>query len=277
MPKNLRKILSCFLIIFLVFLTPTNHKPASAAEYSMGVARTYVVNDKAAIDGDIVSISQEPNTMILSQTNYDQKVFGVIVMNPLMVYRTLKTNIPIVREGETLVNVTNFNGDITPGNFITTSEIAGKGQKATDATGAILGIALEGFKKEQGTEIEYNKKKYSTGPIKVALGIQTPAILRTRGGMFGTLEALSLTFLRNVQQNAASDKLIRYIIAGIVASLTIIINFQSFGKNISKGIESIGRNPLARVYIQSMIILNIILIAVTSIGGVILSLAIISF
>lgn len=272
MPKLFWK--SLLLFVMVLFLFPSSLK---AAEYSMGVARTYIINDKSAINGDIVSISRESNTMILSQTNYDMKVFGVIVMYPILVYRTAKDNIPVVREGETLVNVSNFNGDIDPGNFITTSEIAGKGQKATDATGAILGIALEGFKKEQGTEVEYNNKKYYWGPIKVALGIQTPAVLRTRGGVFGTLEALSLTFLKNVQQNAASDKLIRYIIAGIVAALTIIVNFQSFGKNISIGIESIGRNPLARVYIQSMIILNIILIAVTSIGGVILSLAIISF
>jgi len=45
---------------------------------------------------------------------------------------------------------------------------------------------------------------------------------------------------------------------------------------VTKGIESIGRNPLAKTTIQTMIIINVVLIGLVSLGGIILSLTILA-
>ena len=110
----------------------------------------------------------------------------------------------------------------------------------------------------------------------VGIGPASPALIKAAGGLFGTLKFLLSSLAFNIRTGEQAEKIIRVIIAAIIVLVTVLINFYTFGRNITKGIESIGRNPLARVSIQSMIILNIILIAVVSIGGIILSLVIIS-
>lgn len=275
----LRFVFLIFLLVQLVQFDKFEEiiPQAYAQEFNAGIAKTHNVTEKEAIDGDIVSIATVSGIFNLSRTSYDEKIFGVIVMNPILVYRTPSENTPIIRQGEVMVNVTTLNGPIASGNFITSSAIPGKGQKATDPTGAVLGMALDKFDDSDGTKIDFGGKKYSSGKIKVAVAIQSPAVVKPKGGIMGTLESFSFVLFKSLQQSAGSDRLIRYIIAGLIASLTVLVNFESFGKNITKGIEAIGRNPLAKVSIQSMILMNIILIAVVSIGGVILSLAIISF
>lgn len=269
-------IIPLFLILNSCFIIPP---PALAQEFNVGIAKTQQVVDEEAQDGDIVALSDKAGQLVRSARAYDEKMYGVIVLNPLLVYKDQirETDIPVLRQGEVLLNVTTINGPIAPGDYLTTSVIAGKGQKASDPTGSIIGIAIGSFEEKDGTVFSFQGTKYFAGKVKAGLGIQTPAIAKTRGGVIGVLESVLVAFLSNVRQSAGSDRLMRYLIAGLVATITIVINFNHFGKNISGGIESVGRNPLSRAAVQSMILLNIMLIAAVSIGGVILSLAIISF
>ena len=100
--------------------------------------------------------------------------------------------------------------------------------------------------------------------------------MKTAGGLLGSLQIAAFSVVGTIQQSKQAEKVIRYVLAALVAIITITINFRTFGRNITKGIESIGRNPLAKGAIQSMIILNIIMITIVSVSGILLSLVIIS-
>jgi len=74
----------------------------------------------------------------------------VIGENPILVFgKETTTTLPIVSYGKTLVRVTNQNGEIKKGDFITSSNRPGVGQKATEP-GFVVGRALEDFNEDEG-------------------------------------------------------------------------------------------------------------------------------
>jgi F0F1-type ATP synthase membrane subunit c/vacuolar-type H+-ATPase subunit K len=275
--KRIASILTIFFICTLcLFLFRTNSQ-AQFQSRTFNLAITPEIKDEETEDGDIVSMSEEQNGLIRSIIAYDEKMYGVAVKNPIMVYRT-RDSIPITRVGVAYVNVTDLGGQIKIGDFITSSMISGKGQKAGKLNGYILGIALTGFDGKDGEQLDFEGKTYKRGKVYATVGIgpASPVQIKASGGLFGTLKFMMMSLLFNLRSNEDSWKWLRYLIAAFVAITTMIINYRTFGKNITKGIESIGRNPLAKASIQSMIVLNVIMISIVSIGGIILALAIIS-
>jgi hypothetical protein len=224
-----------------------------------------------------MTLTDKDETITRSSVPYDERMHGVLVETPVMVYRTSDA-IPVTRSGNVYVNVTNLAGPIKPGDYVTSSEITGKGMKATELTGYMVGVALTSFDGTGGQTITHEGQSLTLGRVKVAVGIgpASPAIIRATGGIMGTLRQIITAFIYNIRTSKQFERIIRYIIAALVAITTIYINFRTFGRNVTKGIEAIGRNPLAKIPIQSMIVVNVALIGLVSIGGIMLALAILS-
>lgn len=265
----------CILIVaFGLLAWPETTFAQGVPQYN--IAETLNLVDEEALDGDIVRIDEEGN-LTRTEIDYDQRMFGVVVENPVVVYRTNET-LPITRAGTAFVNVTTIGGDISIGDFITSSKITGKGRKATELTGYVLGVALGSFNQSSGTQTQFEGETITEGKVKVAVGIgpASPVVIQSAGGPLGTLTQLISTFFLNITRSPRLERLIRFILAAIIILLTIYMSYRTFGKNVTKGIEAIGRNPLAKVSIQSMIILNVVLIVVVVFGGIVLALLIIS-
>ena len=275
-----RRVFQWITIIILIFsffqFVPTLSPVAAQLQY--GIARTIPIGDTSAADGDIVSLALLKESLIRSTITSDPRMYGVLTADPVMVYRTLPT-LAVARDGDAMVNVTTFGGPITVGDYVTSSEIAGKGQKAEGVAGYMLGIALENFDGKGATQqVDYKGKKYAAGRIKVTIGIgpASPVITKAAGGFLGTLKQISTAILYNISTSKQAERIIRYILAVLVAVIIIYVSYRAFGRNVTQGLESIGRNPLARGTIQAMITLNIILLAISCIAGVALALVIIS-
>ena len=266
-----------FLLTTAYVLFPQPIAAQTDETRTYNIAQTLTIEDTEAVDGDIMMLTEKDETIARAKVPYDERMHGVLVASPVMVYRT-NDAIPVTRSGNVFVNVTTLNGPIKPGDYITSSEIPGKGMRATELTGYMVGVALTSFDGTGGQSINQNGAQVSLGRVKVAVGIgpAAPAIIRATGGIMGTLRQIITAFVYNIRTSKQFERLIRYIIAALVAVATIYINFRTFGRNITKGIEAIGRNPLAKVPIQSMIVVNVALIGFVSIGGIVLALAILS-
>lgn len=264
------------LLVLLAILALAIPTASHAQQQDFGIGMTYPIGDPAAVTGDIVRLAPDGLALLLSKDAYDDRMHGVLVQNPAMVFRSTD-DIPVVRTGNALVNVTNLNGPIKAGDYVTSSEIAGKGMRAEELSGYVIGIALEPFTGEGGTEINYLGKNFRTRAILVAIGIgpATP-VLRAGGGLLGTFRQLASAFLFNFRVSRQFERVMRLILAAIIAIVTIWITFSRFGKNVTRGIEAIGRNPLAKASIQSMIIINGILIGVVGVAGILLALAVLT-
>src|SRR5690348_10343069 len=94
------KFLSAIILLISCYLSLV-----TSARAQLEIAETYDVKTQGAASGDIVSFGSD--ALVLTNREYDNKIFGVIDSNPLVAYRRQdNTGMPIIRSGQTLVNVT---------------------------------------------------------------------------------------------------------------------------------------------------------------------------
>ncbi|MDD2823555.1 MAG: hypothetical protein PHQ59_05780 [Candidatus Daviesbacteria bacterium] len=283
MPKLLIKSVLIFLSLLVVV---TANIPLCFAQLgSVDFTYTYNVPDKEITDGDIISSSAEKG-FFRSDFAYDSHAFGVVQLSPLIVYKGVdSTGTPIARTGTATVNVTTLNGPIIPGDFVTTSEIAGKGQKAV-VSGNVIGVALTGLGLADGTEFDYQRKsttnqqnpsqKFRTGKVTVALRMEYAEITSARTAL-RLLDSFNAALFTNVQNPDQFVKIFRYITAIIIVLISFAIGFFTFSRAIPKGIEAIGRNPLAQKTIIFSIVLNIAFTVITAVAGIAAAIMILKF
>lgn len=223
-----------FSFCFLVF------KSIKAEFSGLEVTVAQKIADDQAIDGDILSTSE--NGLVRSATSFDIHMYGIIQDQPLIVYKEDATGKPVARNGIAQVNVTNAEGPIKAGDYITSSEAAGKGKKAIKS-GYVIGQALAEMNQE-------------SGKIPVALRIEYAEVTTPRSAN-RLFEMLGATFFKNVQDPTKFAEIVRYIIAGIVLIISFSFGIFTFYRSVPKAIEAIGRNPLARGTIYLSILANI--------------------
>lgn len=243
------------------------------AQESRGIEVTsiYEVADKDAQEGDILKATDKG--LVRTTIGFDNKIFGVIADTPLLVYRSEVSGKPVVRSGIAEVNVTTLNGPIKYGDYITSSQITGFGQK-TSESGYTVGMALGAFTGEGAPQVDGPKGKVASGKIPVAIRIEYTELTNPRfaGRLFGFV---GTAFLENISDPKQLGSVVRFVAAGLVVLLAFTFGFLTFSRSIAKSIEALGRNPLAKSAIQMSIIINIALLVVTGIVGIVASILII--
>lgn len=194
--------------------------------------------------GDLVT--QKNGVYTLSSYSYDSDVFGVVVNNPEISLEDLNLTNPtlVASSGEILVNVSNINGNIKEGDYLTTSEIPGVAIKALES-GQVIGASLSDFSPE-GTGV--------TGQIWVNVEIKMNYFDKN----------LSLNVLDVVRKSLNSPYMtpiqaLRYLLVFVIVIASFVIGFTSFGRISMETVESLGRNPLASTSIRRVMIFNFIL------------------
>jgi F0F1-type ATP synthase membrane subunit c/vacuolar-type H+-ATPase subunit K len=247
------------LLLLMAFFLPK--VVYSQATQPVETTTIYSVTDPDAQDGDIL-ISTDGG-LIRATTTYDERLFGVLNTQPVIVYRNGQEGQPVVRSGVAIVSVATTNGPIKSGDYITSSTTPGKGQKATES-GYVLGVALEDFSGENAREAKINVA------IKIEYAdITGPKDLSRFFSLIGT------SLLENVKDPKDLGNIIRYIVAALVVLLSFTFAFLTFSRSIIKSIEAVGRNPLAKNTIRFTLVLNFLLLILVALIGVVASLLII--
>ena len=245
--KNLLKLIVLFSLGFLFFL-PVKHVLGAEEDYS-GMAQTVEISDKTAIGSIIIS---GKSGYELARREYDTAIFGVVTATPGVAIE----DIPIgklkyvVFEDHSRVLVSNSNGNIQKNDFITSSKTPGVGMIAT-VNGFILGTALEPYTSNKPGTILVNINPHYNSSF-------TTAVSRN-----------IFEILRNARSSAALSPLeaLRYLIAALVVIISFILGFSYFGRVAQKGVEAVGRNPLAGRFIELSVLLNVLLTALIIIVG----------
>lgn len=245
--KLLVKNLFLAVALFVLFTIPV-----FAADNTSGIAISVPVSDKNVQDGDIVSVKN--GNYYLSNTAYDQYLFGVVTTSPAVAFENpqLSESKPIVSEGKAYVRVSSVNGSIVQGDFITTSTIPGVGQKALE-DGFVLGTALETYSNTDPKKI---------GTILVSVN---PHVLNNLSNVSSENVRVNLLEMLKTSPNAVTVSplaSLRYILAAIIAIIAFVFGFIYFGRVAMNGIEALGRNPLAGRLIQISVIFNLLLTVV---------------
>lgn len=244
--------------LLLFVLLATNRYPliahsAFAQELGIGVATRLTLMDKEAPDGSIVSWSA--GGYRLASQPYDPGLFGVVVDNPAVSLEdlSLPQSRPVLTAGRALVRVSPANGAISEGSFITSSNITGVGQRA-DRNGFVLGTALEDLSGSEG-----EKKIW----VEINIRSTTGSSLKTN-----LFDFLKLGILAPFE---APLNALRYLLASVFMIISFILGFLFFGRVVAKGVEALGRNPLAKNVIGLSIVFNLILTVVIMLFGLALA------
>lgn len=219
---------------------------------STGTAISIPIIDKDVKDGSI--IVSLPKGYGLTTTAYDSNMFGVYTESTAIYLENTEdpTVKPVLHAGKAYVLISSINGNIKKNDFITTSTIAGVGQKAT-RNGMILGTALADYS---------NSNQKETGKILVNVNPHFNA-------SFEDTKTNVLEVLRNASDPTTLTQLtsLRYVVAAGIVLVSFAIGFVYFGRVTASGVEALGRNPLASRTIQLSLVVNLILMIVIIIVG----------
>lgn len=275
----------CFCVCLTLFFLFEHTAQARVEDYATVASPALV--EGSVNNHDIISYGSEENVFRASRSFADESMFGVIVDDPVL-YMESQAFLdegarPVVRYGEVLVNVSTLGGDIQPGDIITTSLIPGVGQKTAPKDASyILGFALEGMVLT-GESIEYEGKKVLLGTVPITLRIGP--YLTKEGVEFVASGKEYESIISNLSNNSVTSdpnavnafKVFRYFLAAIVAVTALIVSVSRFGDTFKQGVVSIGRNPLARSQIRSILFWNVLLIVLVTGAGLGIAAAIILF
>lgn len=243
-------------IIVLVFFLLIPQKVLATP--SIEVSTLHPINDSGAVVGDILSLTDQG--LVRSKTTADIHLFGVMQENPIIVWRESPTasGSAVARNGIVDVNVTEAEGPIKTGDYVTSSEEAGKGKKAI-RSGYVIGQAMADA---------------AGGKVPISMRIEYAEVTTPRSAN-RLMEMLGATFFKNVQDPSKFAEVVRYILAAIVVLISFLFGFLTFSRSIPKSIEAIGRNPLSRNPILLSIGINVFLTIICGAIGLAAALAII--
>ncbi len=228
-------------LIALLLGVATNQAMAQMAK---GVSTSILDIIGEAKTGHIVTLKSDSYTLANEPFDYD--IVGVIVENSslTLVDTGNQTAKLVMQKGEAEILASNTSGDIKKGDYITSSNTPGVGQKA-DKNGFVVGRALEDLTVDPQT---------NTGMVWSVIEPKYTYINNTmKTNLLDALRSGSLSPLLNPVES------LRYILAALIVAATFIIGFSTFGKSSSRTIEALGRNPLAQRSIKTAMIFNMIL------------------
>lgn len=240
--KRLLLIIAFLFFVFGSGLTPRVQPGGQVfgQDLKEGVAHSIPIADTNVQDGDIVSSTDKG--FVLANSPYDPLMYGVISENPAVAIENqgLEKGKLVMTIGITLARVSTKNGPIAQGDFITTSDVAGVGQKV-DKSGYILGTALEDYDKGE------------VGKIRVSLNIRFNSSLNPQTNLIETVKlGIAAPFLTPLGA-------LRYLLAALIAIASFTLAFVSFGRVAKTGVEALGRNPLASKLIEVTVVVNVLL------------------
>ena len=234
------RLLSKKLLILVLLFVATKTVSASTFDFAVSVP----ILDPEVAEGSVISYVD--GEYVLSIETHDNNIFGIVSQNPSLFLEdtNLEQYTLVGSKGEMDVRVSTKNGAIKEGDFLTSSEIPGVAQKS-DKSGRVLGIALEDYEVSDPNEI---------GLIVAFVDIKSHLKQEslTENLLTVVSDGLSSAFLTPLAS-------LRYIMALIVTAITFAIAFLSFSRLTSRGVEALGRNPLAGSSIKSVIIFNFVL------------------
>jgi len=223
-------------------------------------------SEQTLVRGSIVALKEENSSTVVT-IGEDQldKMFGVVVRSndsPLSLAQD-DQGVFVATKGRFEILVTDINGEIKEGDFITQSPFAGIGMKADDRQKLIIATALQDFDvNNPDSVISKSDVKDSVGQTHQASIGRIIADVEVKPNPIAEQNQAVPAFLADISSTIAQKPVSAgRIYAGlIVLLLTSAVSASLLYSVVRSAVISIGRNPLARKYVLKGVI-QVILIS----------------
>lgn len=254
------RIAALIALLILILLSIKNPLSAQTVTQSYGY-------DQSLQRGMIVKLKSDDSTKVepLTQATADQ-MYGVAVdANDAPVTLSQEGNrVYVATIGHFDVLVSNQNGEIAAGDYVTISAISGIGMKSDTTMPVIVGRALEAFDGKTGaissaqvTDSTGNSSTVTLARIQVDINVdRNPLLKATEPNLPEVLRRASETIAGKPVNPA------KVYISVVVFIITTITSGILLYGGVKSAIISIGRNPLSKAsIIRGM--LQVILVGIT--------------
>ena len=260
---KLCRMLGIFTGLALILFAPSMVLAASST--AGDVAQSYST-DSTVRQGMIVRLNQQdPSKVDPLSSSTIADMFGVAISAsaaPLTLSGATTNQVYVVTGGQYPVLVSNQNGSIRAGDYISISGLDGIGMKAQGSESTVLGKALSSF---NGTSDATSTATVSHGGTTSTVGIglinvtiavaNNPNQSHSTGGVPGFLSTASTS----IANKPVSTPRI-YLSVGVLV-ITAFIACSLLYSGVKNGLVSIGRNPLAKRYIFRSL-LQVVLVSI---------------
>jgi hypothetical protein len=222
----------------------------AASSSDQGLVRSYGTNANVQLGMLVELDAKDPNKVAPLTTADVNNMFGVAISPsdaPLTVSGNTGTQVYVATSGQYDVLVSNQNGIIKAGDYISASALDGIGMKADDGEPTVLGRAAADL--TSNNILESNVKvRTDSGDQTVAIGIVPVTIAIATNPSAGHGTGNLPGFLQVASSNIASKPVpAPRVYAGLaILLLRTFISGVILYSGVRGSLLSIGRNPLAR-------------------------------
>jgi hypothetical protein len=234
-------LISSIVTLGAVFALGTNSKGVAADNIVQGYQSKETLEP-----GRLVALDKSSNrTVKVLDPNDDQHLFGVVVDPSDAPFTLNGDNVKtfVATSGNFQVLVSNIGGTIKPGDFITSSNLPGIGQKATSTQSRVLGQAESNF--DGKTNVITTNNGAGIGRVFVQINIQNNPL--------ATTSVLVPSVLKKVSDAVAGKSVpaIRVYASLGVFIFSAIVAILVLWSGVRGSLIALGRNPLSRKVIYS--------------------------
>lgn len=226
--------------------------PTVAANYGGGSVASYAA-EQPIDKGTIVVLTGKDSNQVKVATQADvANMFGVVVDKAQLPFSVTNENIQnetfVAVSGTYNVLVTNQEGSIASGDYLTLSSIHGTAMKAGEKEVTVFGRANSSFNDSSVSLGTTTLKDSSGGTKTVKLGSIPVTIDIKNNPNHKSTDVNAPEFLKRVGEAIADKEVspIRIYLGVGIAAISLIATIAVLYAGIRNGVISIGRNPMAR-------------------------------
>ena len=287
MVKNIHRFIVVALLILMIgLLTPvavvsaagkTTTSPTKTApvDISHDVANTYNA-DASVQQGMIVQLKEKaPTDVVPSTAASTDKILGLVIPNNnVAIVLTPKTvtkqQVLVATTGMYSVLVSNQNGPVKVGDYLSISAIAGVAMKAGATEPQVIGKAAGTFSGTAGVISTVSIKDQAGKDNKVAIGRLNVNMSIAHNPLDQKTVDLVPAFLLNFAQSVAnkSVSVARIYLCTLILFVTTVVTAVMLYSGVRSGMIAVGRNPLSKKSIIKSLIQTIIAGLIIFIAGI---------
>ena len=232
------------------------------------ISQSYATTDRLPM-GALVSLEKDSSDRVVAAANSNvDSLLGVVVnidSSLLAVTNDSDNQAQIATSGTLQVLVSNINGDVKRGDYITASPVSGIGMKATGNV-KVIGIAQSDLSTKNGGEQKYNDKEGKEQTILVG---QVPLLVNVSFYYKEADKTLIPSAIQNVANALAGRSVspVPILISAGIFLVTVIVVVSIIYSMIRSSIISVGRNPMSQsaVY-RDLIQLSALVLGIIAVG-----------
>ena len=240
---NLPRLLALLGLVLLVLVS--QHGLLWAQQVTQGYG-----SDHALERGTIVRLSQaDPTKVTAAKADEAGFIHGVVVApnDAPLTLSDENQKVFVATNGRFEVLVSNQNGHIKDGDYITISATQGIGMKANETTSHVVGKAIAAFNESTAVagQSKVNGRTVQYGRVLADIGVAVnPFYKSADAGLPG--------LVRQTAQAIGGKPVssFRVYVAGFLALATVLITGSILYSGIRSSITAIGRNPLSRLAVS---------------------------